>query len=320
MSEKKVIGIRGLDLSVYEQIQGLARKKNENVADIINEALKKYLSDDTELEYIAPQNVSGLTRFELTKEALIQLNPLRIEDVDTLIVIDDEEEITQELIEENLDSVTRVQEIQTPKRLYYIFLKKAKNIGQINYYEGKWREEKLLRFFSSTKLTAAILERFKRDNFKINIIVTSGDLFLSPDIPLALFEDVVSSIMVKGNLAVSDELYASLLTIGTIEGVIQLIDKDGNPIEQIQYEKDFFTTGDDKSSTTGKRKGKAPSLAMNFSPGFETLLESIEEIKDGFKSVFSNLDINEEIKSQMDRDTTKKTKKKRDRVKPTKKD
>lgn len=317
MSEKKVIGIRGLDLNVYEQIQELARIKNESIATVFNEALRKYLVSNKEVDYEAPHLISGQSRFELTVEALEKLNPLKIEDVGTLIILDDLNEISENLIQSNLEGIIRVQEIFCPKRLYYAVLMKSKNVGEITSYEGKWREEKVLRFFSSTKLTANILQRFKDENYRLKLVVSSGDLYLSPDISLELFDDVISHILVKGNLAVSDDLYASLLTKGTVEGAVQLLNKEGEPIDQIQYGYDFFTHDDPKK---GKKKQKTQSPQFNFPfiPGLETLFESIEEIKEGVKSALENLDIETEL--NLDDFSTKKIKKKkRERVKPTNK-
>ena len=323
MSEKRVVGIRGLDIQIYEQIQELARLKNENVANIINDALRNYLEGSNDVEYKAPQTISGQNRFELTAEALQHLSPLRIEDVQTLIILDDNEEITKTMIEENLDLIIRVQDIFTPKRLYYFILKKTKNIGNINQYENKWREEKILRFQSSTKLNLNIFERFKKENLKVKIIVSSGDLYLDPDITINIFEDVVSQIMVKGNLVVSEELYPTVLTIGSIDGNVQLIDKEGKPVDQIQFEGNFFTQEDNTEKSAKRRKQKAQSVfGIPFAPGLENLVESIEELKEGFAKAFKNINIDfEGIEGKIEADLGKEftsPKKTRVKVKPTK--
>ena len=59
VSEKRVVGIRGLDLQIYEQIQELARKKNDNVANIINDALKRYLLINCFFHYFLLEFFSG---------------------------------------------------------------------------------------------------------------------------------------------------------------------------------------------------------------------------------------------------------------------
>ena len=118
MSEKRVVGIRGLDLQIYEQIQELARRKGDNVANIINEALKRYLSSSDDVNYTAPQTISGQSKFEITADALHELSPLRIEDVATVVVLDDNNEITTEMINQDLESIIRSQEIFVPDRLY----------------------------------------------------------------------------------------------------------------------------------------------------------------------------------------------------------
>ena len=63
--------------------------KNDNVANIINDALKKYLQNTDDVEYTAPQTISGQSKFEITAEALKQLSPLRLEDISTVIILDD---------------------------------------------------------------------------------------------------------------------------------------------------------------------------------------------------------------------------------------
>lgn len=320
MSEKRVVGIRGLDLQIYEQIQELARMKNDNVANIINEALKKYLQNTDEVEYIAPQTVSGQNRFELTAEALIQLSPLRIEDVNTVIVLDGkgEEEITTEMINRDLESINRTQTIYVPTKLYYVILKKAKNVVDVIKYDPPYREQKTLNFPSNTKLSLKILEQFKKENKRLRIIVSGGDLLLEPDIPVDVFEEIISELKVKGNLIVSEDLYASVLTKGSIEGSVQLIDKTGKTVDQIQFGNVSYDNDRETSSKTKKGSKNKQPFNFSFNPGMDTLFDSIEEIKNGIAQTLKNLNIDENFSDAINSEMNKEMKKKRERVKPNK--
>lgn len=321
MSEKRVVGIRGLDLAIYEQIQELARKRGTNVADVINEALRQFLHSNEEVDYAIPEIVSGQARFELTAEALEELAPLRIEDCDTVIVMDNQGEITKELVQENLDGILRVTDLYVPKVLYYVILKKSKSVGNLHRYDPPWREEKLLRFNSSTKITSKILERFRAENYRLKLVV-HGDLVFSPEIPLSLFEEVVSAITVDGNMAVSEELYASVLTLGSVNGVIQLIDEEGKPVEQISYQEDFFTAPGGASPRSRRTKRGKPrgehSLSFSLNPGLDALFDSIEEVRAGVQEALKNVNIEADLEGLgIDKPTKKTAKKTRKRVKPT---
>ena len=315
MSEKRVVGIRGLDLQIYKQIQDLASQKKENVADIINEALTKYLQNAEGVEYTAPQTISGQSRFEITAEALKQLTPLRIEDVSTVIILDDNNQITPEMIEKDLDAILRAHEIFVPARLYYVILKKAKNVNDVIKYEGTWKEETTLNFGANAKLNLKMLEKFKKENKRLKIIVTGGDLLIENDISIDLFEEMVSDLRVKGNLIVPEDLYASVLTTGTIEGSVQLTDKEGNIIDQIQFGK---STSQSKSDSPSKKDSKTKTpFSFSFNPGMENLFDSIEEIKDGIAKTLKNLNIDADFSDAINEEINKELKKKH-KVKPTK--
>lgn len=314
-SEKRVVGIRGLDLQIYNQIQELARLKNDNVANIINDALKKYLQNTDDVEYTAPKTISGQSKFEVTAEALKQLTPLRIEDVNTVIILDDEKEITTEMIDKDLESISRVEKIYVPNRLYYIILRKAKNIVDIQKYQEPWKEEVTLNFGANAKINRTMLEKFKQENKRLKIIVSGGDLLIENDISDALFEELINELKVRGNLVVPEDLYASVLTKGTIEGSVQLIDKEGKPVDQIQFG-NVGSKGDSKSSKRDK-KGSTP-FTFSFNPGMDTLMESMDELKEGLSKIFQNINLDEEVSDAINSELKKEFKKNKRRVTPTK--
>ena len=288
--------------------------KNDNVANIINDALKKYLQNTDDVEYTAPQTISGQSKFEITAEALKQLSPLRLEDISTVIILDDSGEITTDMIEKDLDSIVRAQEIFVPAKLYYVILKKAKNVNNVIKYEGSWREETTISFGANAKLNASMLEKFKKENKRLKIIVSGGDLLIENDISVDMFEDMISELKVKGNLIVPEDLYASVLTKGSIEGSVQLLDKEGKPGEQIQ-----FGNVSSKGGTKSKRdKKNASPFTFTFNPGMDTLFDSIEEIKDGIAKTLKNLNIDPDMADAIDNEFKKEMKKSKRRVTPDK--
>lgn len=317
MSEKRVVGIRGLDLQIYEQIQELARRKGDNVANIINDALKKYLSSSNDVDYTAPQTISGQSKFEITAEALHELSPLRIEDVATVIVVDDTNQITSDMINQDLESIIRSQEIYVPDRLYYVILKKAKNVNNVIKYTGPWKEETTLNFGANAKLNAKMLQKFKQENKRLKIIVTGGDLLIENDISVDMFEEMISELKVKGNLIVPEALYASVLTKGTIEGSVQLTDKEGKIFDQIQFGNVTKPEESEQKGSKRTAKGKSSPFTFTFNPGMDTLIDSIEEIKEGIAKTLKNLNIEADFSEAINNEIDKEIKRKQ-RVKPTK--
>ena len=330
MSEKRVVGIRGLDQDLYEKVQQLARKKGNNVAEIMNAALRNLLENTEDLSFQAPEIVSGQDRFELTAEALEVLNPLRIEDVKIVIILDEDNNLTADLLKNNLESIVHCKEVYVPSNLYYSILKKCKSVKNIIRYEKPWKEERHLQFNSNTKINKKFLERFKRESIRLRITV-NDDLILDPDIPQDLFEEIVVLLRCNGNLAVSEDLYPSMMTIGTVEGIVQLLDSDGKPIDQIQFSKDVF--GERGHQKRGKKRGKHlnkdsfQSFPFNFYPAFEGIMNSLEDlselknlksvIQDGIKEAMRSINIDDDENFDKSPDLNKE-KSKRTRVKPTK--
>jgi hypothetical protein len=332
VSEKRVVGIRGLDLKLYERIQDLAKQQKKNVADVINTALRNLLENTEGSEFQAPEIISGQDRFEITAEALNELTPLRVEDIDRLIILDDENKITLELLKNNLDSIVRCTSVYVPNNLYYTILKKTKNVGTVTRYSRPWKEEKPLRFHSNTRINAKFLERFKQENLRLRITV-EGNLIFDPDISQELFEEIVVSLRCHANLAVSEDLYPTVLTIGVVDGAVQLIDIEGNPIEQIQFANDLFSHTEPikhrrRRAKRTSRTSDANPFNFVIDPAIEGIRDSLEELKQipNIKEMI-NLGIREAMKTNIEIDEDlndinisgkrpiKKTKRKR--VKPT---
>ena len=219
------------------------------------------------------------------------------------------------MIENDLESIVRVQQIFVPSRLYYVILKKSKNVNEVIKYNPPWKEEIPLNFGANAKLNFKMLEKFEKENKRLKITVTGGDLLIENDISVEMFEEMISELKVKGNLIVPEDLYASVLTKGTIEGSVQLTDKEGKIFDQIQFGN---VSGSKTESSPSKKdtKSKAP-FSFTFNPGMDTLFDSIEEIKDGIAKTLQNLNIDADISDAINEELRKDLKKKH-RVKPTK--
>lgn len=219
------------------------------------------------------------------------------------------------MIEQDLESISRAQEIYVPTKFYYVILKKAKNVNNVIKYDGTWREETTITFGANAKVNLSMLEKFKQENKRLKIVVTGGDLLIQNDISVDMFDDMISELRVKGNLFVPENLYASVLTKGSIDGSVQLIDKEGKTVEQIQFGN--VSAGVDSKKGSKKAKSGASPFTFTFNPGMDTLMDSIEELKDGLSKVFQNLNIDDEISDAINSEIKKGIKKKH-RVKPTK--
>ncbi|HKZ42833.1 MAG TPA: hypothetical protein VJ044_17855 [Candidatus Hodarchaeales archaeon] len=228
MSEKRVIGIRGLDECLYDEIQNYAKKSEQNIADIFNKALELFLKE-TAKGYRPPVIVSGHSRFIINGDALVHLAPLRVENCER-VVVENDEKLTPELVETNLEGIRNADEIHVPQRLYYLIVKKAKNAERIIPYEGKYRTEETLEFNSPIKISKGMLDRFQQQNKRIKIIA-DGDLWIEFNVPVDLFDDVVSRVEVDGAFFCSEELQPIALTKAVVSGNLGVIDENNTPLE-----------------------------------------------------------------------------------------
>ncbi|MFW9928195.1 MAG: hypothetical protein ACFFD1_02260 [Candidatus Thorarchaeota archaeon] len=290
MSEKRVIGIRGLDESIYDEIQKIAKEKNQNIADIFNDALRQYLIS-LDNDYIPPNIISGHMKFIVNSEALIQLNPLRIENVDK-VIIENDEKLTLDLIETNLEGIKSANYVYVPQQFYYIIIKKSKHCQNIEPYEGKYRAEENLEFNSSVKITSSMLERFKNQNKRVRI-KAYGDIYFDYKIDTDLFDEVVSSLKINGGLYCSEELQPIVLTKGSVTGNLGIIDENNNPIEVTQV--------NSKINGKQRRRENVPAPFIDLS-GISEAIKEVKralsdlgpEFQDNIKKAFTNSDLDGE--------------------------
>ena len=158
-----------------------------------------------------------------------------------------------------------------------------------------------------------MLEKFKKENKRLKIVVSGGDLLIENDISVDLFEELINEFKVRGNLIVPEDLYASVLTKGTIEGSVQTIDKEGKPVDQIQ----FGNVQSDSKWSKRDKKGSTP-FTFSFNPGMDTLMESMDELKEGLSKIFQNINLDEEVSDAINSELKKEFKKNKRRVTPTK--
>ncbi|MHA1992559.1 MAG: hypothetical protein ACXACX_21525 [Candidatus Hodarchaeales archaeon] len=290
MSEKRVIGIRGLNESIYNEIQKHAKDTNKNVSDIFNEALIQYLQTIKE-GFTPPNIISGHSKFIINSEALRQLTPLKIENVEK-VIIENDEMLTIDLIESNLEGISNAIVVYVPQRLYYIIIKKSKNCETIEPYEGVYRIEETLEFNTSLKITSNMLERFKQQNKRIRI-KANGDLWIDFKVDPQLFDEVVSRIRTNGGLYCSEALQPIILTKGSVSGNLGIIDENNDPIEVTQVKSKFE-----------RRSRKHPSHKSPFID-LSGISDAIRELKSTFvdlgpelqenlKKTLENLNFDEE--------------------------
>ena len=310
MSEKRVIGIRGLDEKVYDEIQKYAKETDQNIADVINKALEEYIQSHR--NYKPPQVVSGHSKFVINSDALIHLNPLRVQNVER-VIIENDAKLTPELIESNLDGIYYAERIYTPQRLYYIILKKAKNCEKIEIYENQYKEDKRLQFNATAKITKNLLDRFAQQNTRIRIRA-NGDLWIDYHVPIDLFDEVVTGIEFNWAIYCSEELKPISLTKATVSGDLGIIDENNVPIEVQQV------------SRTGRRSHIPPKTSVppgspfidlsGISDAIKDLKDNLtgfgpqlqETIQDALKNMNIDVDVDEDVEKEDDRFRKKKIK------------
>ena len=120
-SERKTVTIRGLSVDIYERISRLAREMGVTVGEIVNEALRRYI---TTLENVsrAIDNlvrsgdvvvISGVSSLTVTKADLESLDkPVVFKDMDELVFADD---VTNDLIKNKVAKIVNVNTVYVPK-------------------------------------------------------------------------------------------------------------------------------------------------------------------------------------------------------------
>lgn len=151
--EKKTITIRGVDDDLYKKAVLLARETGRNVGDIVNQALKSFLSitenatrtvstaithvTNTGKEFVQGLKeagkevivISDLKEVEVDREELINLGkPASFRNIDRLVLTN----ITQEDIDKYIDSIILVKEVVVPPTINKLkLLQKCKFVDKV---------------------------------------------------------------------------------------------------------------------------------------------------------------------------------------------
>ncbi|MCG2862909.1 MAG: ribbon-helix-helix domain-containing protein [Vulcanisaeta sp.] len=120
-SERKTVTIRGLSVDIYNRISRLAREMGVTVGEIVNEALRRYI---TTLENVSRTIdnlvrsgdvvvISGISSLTVTKADLESLDkPVVFRDMDELVFADD---VTNDLIKNKVAKIVNVNTVYVPK-------------------------------------------------------------------------------------------------------------------------------------------------------------------------------------------------------------
>jgi len=142
---RKTVAIRGLDTELYTEVFSMAKKDGKNVADVVNNALELYLSNDEAEAIQAGQTLSNSAEFILAidddgeislskddiKEIALEMGPFAIESNGHLVFEKD--------VDKNaLAQISRIQvksgTVKVPRTAYAQFLIKCKIQGKLDKY------------------------------------------------------------------------------------------------------------------------------------------------------------------------------------------
>ncbi|WP_238375066.1 ribbon-helix-helix protein, CopG family [Vulcanisaeta thermophila] len=120
-SEKRTVTIRGLSSDIYERVSRLARETGTTVGEIVNEALRRYISTlehvSSFIDNLIRQGnvvvISGVNSLTVTKMDLETLDkPVIFRDMDELVFADD---VTNDLIKDKVARIVNVNTVYVPK-------------------------------------------------------------------------------------------------------------------------------------------------------------------------------------------------------------
>ena len=147
---RKTVAIRGLDTGLYNEVFSMAKKDGKRVSDLVNSALKAYISGDSngsspmefssELKSSTPTGSFVLTvedegEVTLSRNDVLDISrdmgPFRIENSGTLIF---EKDIDADALKGIEKIVILSGQIKVPKKVYPQFLLKCQIKGKLEKY------------------------------------------------------------------------------------------------------------------------------------------------------------------------------------------
>ena len=120
-SERKTVTIRGLSVDIYNRISRLAREMGVTVGEIVNEALRRYITTlenaSRTIDNLVRSGdvvvISGISSLTVTKADLESLDkPVVFRDMDELVFADD---VTNDLIKNKVAKIVNVNTVYVPK-------------------------------------------------------------------------------------------------------------------------------------------------------------------------------------------------------------
>lgn len=131
-SEKEVIAIRGLNQELYVKMLAKAKQARKNVADLINDALARYISEE---ERPIPPDVtlvSGLTNISFSKSDLQQLGRIRVLECSNVKF---KEDVDPETLDKHVESIESCTNVLFQRKLFPMILRKVKECTNLSPYE-----------------------------------------------------------------------------------------------------------------------------------------------------------------------------------------
>ncbi len=172
---EKVIAIRGLNEELYKQLLSTAKERGKNVSELANEALSRYLSNDTDATIIA----EGAEYLEIGKELLSSAGkPIILRAINRL-------KITNDVDADQIGSIRRIEScsiVQYPRALSIQVLERCRNCQRlVPLGEGETDPDQ------SSNPIPSLFERFFERRY-----VTSIDQLTLNQEQLAQFEEPVT--------------------------------------------------------------------------------------------------------------------------------
>ena len=140
--EKKTITIRGVDKTLYERVSELARQMGITIGEVINDALRKYLSFiegiqskvERELDELIQKGeailIKDITSLTVSRKDLEPLDRKVIfRDIGTLVFTDD---VDDKLFSEKVLRIIRVGTVSIPKTMSSLLVaSRCERVGKI---------------------------------------------------------------------------------------------------------------------------------------------------------------------------------------------
>lgn len=210
-SDREVIGIRGLDSNLYQQMLAKAKELGKNVSELMNDALKLYLN-----QVLAASTIGeGSVNLELSKTDLEKLGKVIIRGV---VHVKFSEDVDDKTIEEHVVALENCVNVTVPKQAYLNAVTRAKNCINIKPYS----EKPLPTFEKETQISEATrigdienLELSKEDFETLGkkvVLENIKHLKLSPDVDEETVNNYIEIIQDVEQLEVPKRVYVLILT------------------------------------------------------------------------------------------------------------